>query len=72
MVTSFPVPAFFIAPDKPGDAFQALDHLTGSGKIGFELSNPTLERFQGIGGWYFTHLYRNNYLKYMTTIAAES
>jgi hypothetical protein len=44
MVTSFPVPAFFIAPDKPGDAFQALDHLTGSGQVGLELSNPALER----------------------------
>jgi hypothetical protein len=55
MLTSFPVPAFFIGPDKPGDAFQALDHVTGSGQIGFQLSNPTLERLQGIGGWYFWH-----------------
>jgi hypothetical protein len=55
MLTSFPVPAFFIGPDQPGDAFQALDHFTGTGKIGFELSNSALERCQGIGGWYFWH-----------------
>ena len=42
MVTSFPVPAFFVGPDKPGDPFQALDHLTGSGKIGFQLGDPAL------------------------------
>ena len=40
---AFPVPAFFIGSDKPGDAFQALDHLTGSGQISLELGNPALE-----------------------------
>ena len=42
MLTSFPVPAFLIGPDKPGNPFQAPDHLTGSGKIGLELGDPAL------------------------------
>jgi hypothetical protein len=46
MVTSFPGPAFFIGPDKPGDAFQALDNLTGGGQIGFELGDPALDLLQ--------------------------
>jgi hypothetical protein len=45
MLTSFPVPAFFIGPDKSGDAFRALDHFTGSGQIGLELSNPSLRAY---------------------------
>jgi hypothetical protein len=47
MLAAFPVPPFFIGPDKPGDPFQALDGVTGSGQIGFELGDPVLERSQG-------------------------
>jgi hypothetical protein len=43
MLTSFPVPPFFIGPDKTGDAFQALDEVTGSPQIGLELGDPVLD-----------------------------
>jgi hypothetical protein len=43
MLTSFPVPAFFIGPDKAGDAFQALDEVTGSRQIGLELGDAVFD-----------------------------
>ena len=43
MLTSFPVPAFFMGPDQPGDPFQALDGAADQTDIGFELSDPALD-----------------------------